>query len=418
MAKDKNNTNKKKEVNPRLGKAGGQALIEGIMMNGPGGAAMSVRQSDGTILTVPKETKHIRDKVKFLGIPIIRGVVNFIESMVVGYKCLMESAELSGQMELEETEEEMSKVDKWISDHFGPKMMAVISAIAMVLGVLLAFVLFIYLPVTVINLLDNYVFDGFLVNHALRPLCEGVIRIVIYVIYLAAVSKMKDIKRVFMYHGAEHKTIFCYEAGEELTVENVKKYKRFHPRCGTSFMFLILIISILLSSILSLILSQFPNLTINGTHVLDVRWAWSLIKILILPLVMGFGYEFLRYAGRHDNAVTRFFSAPGLWMQRLTTKEPDDDMIEVGIAALKAVIGENEQNVSEEDQKKREENADYFKQISLFGSNGDDVPPVNTKAADNAEPAEDFDIPESGGDIPDMDALDGEAFDETDSSDR
>ena len=177
----------------------------------------------------------------------------------------------------------------------------------------------------------------FLLNHAMRPLLEGIIRIAIFIGYLAAVTNMKDIKRVFMYHGAEHKTIFCYEAGEELTVENVKKFSRFHPRCGTSFMFIILIISILASSALAVILKMLPQLTIGGEHILNVAWAWSLIKILIMPVVMGVGYEFLKFSGKHDNKVMRILIAPGLLMQRLTTKEPDDSMIEVGIAALKAV---------------------------------------------------------------------------------
>ena len=166
---------------------------------------------------------------------------------------------------------------------------------------------------------------------------EEIIRIVIFIGYLAAVTNMKDIKRVFMYHGAEHKTIFCYEAGEELTVENVRKYSRFHPRCGTSFMFIILIISILASSALAVILNMFPELKIGDAHILNVAWAWSIIKILIMPFVMGIGYEILKFSGKHDNKIMRVLTAPGLWMQRLTTKEPDDSMIEVGITALKAV---------------------------------------------------------------------------------
>lgn len=339
-----------KEVNPRLGKAGGQALMEGIMMNGPEGAAMSVRKTDGSIITVPKEFKHVRDKVKILGLPVIRGIVNFIESMLLGYKCLMESAELSGQLELEDAEEEMSKLDKWLSDHFGPKMMAVISGIAMVLGVALAFVLFVYVPSIIVRLFDNHVLNDFMLNNAMRPLFEGIIRIAIFIGYLAAVTNMKDIKRVFMYHGAEHKTIFCYEAGDELTVENVKKYSRFHPRCGTSFMFIMLIFSILGSSILAVILKQFPSLTIGGEHILNVTWAWAIIKVLILPLIMGVGYEFLKFSGKYsESKIMKVLIAPGLWMQRLTTKEPDDDMIEVGITALKAVTeGLPEQPAEEE----------------------------------------------------------------------
>lgn len=326
-----------KEIKERLGKAGGQALIEGIMMNGPEGAAISVRKTDGSIVTVPKEFKHIRDKVKFLGLPVIRGIVNFIESMILGYKSLMESAELSGQLELEESGEELSKFDKWLLDHFGEKMMSFISGLAMVLGVVLSFGLFVYAPSKLIALLDTHVLDEFLLNHAMRPLLEGIIRIAIFIGYLAVVTNMKDIKRVFMYHGAEHKTIFCYESGEELTVENVKKFSRFHPRCGTSFMFIILIISILASSALAVVLKMLPSLTIGGEHILNVAWAWSLIKILIMPLVMGVGYEFLKFSGKHDNKIMRILIAPGLLMQRLTTKEPDDSMIEVGIASLKAV---------------------------------------------------------------------------------
>lgn len=337
---------KNTQKNERLGKAGGQALIEGIMMNGPQGAAIAVRKTDGTITVVPKENKHIRDKIPVFKIPILRGIVNYIESMVLGYKSLMESAELSGQLELEETEEEMSKLDKWLVDHFGPKMMTVITTVAMVLGVALAFGLFVYLPSFIIRIADQYLLSEFLLSHALRPLFEGIIRIAIFIAYLAAVTRMKDIKRTFMYHGAEHKTIFCYEAGEELTVENVKKYSRFHPRCGTSFIFIILIMSILASSLLSFILHQFPSLTINGIHILDVSWAWSIIKILIMPVIMGVSYELLRYSGKHDNKVIRALTAPGLWMQRLTTIEPDESMIEVGIVALKAVV-EGMDSVSE-----------------------------------------------------------------------
>lgn len=309
---------------------GGQALIEGIMMRGPQGAAMSVRLPDGTIDTEYKDYKQIKDKVKFLGWPIIRGVVSFIESMVFGYKCLMESAEKSGLDTEDVKEEEMSKLDRWISDHFGPKMMAVISAVAMVLGLLLAFALFFYLPSLIFDGINTLAKGGLL---SFKGLIEGTMRILIFIAYIALVSQMKDIKRVFSYHGAEHKTIFCYEHGEELTVENVRKQIRFHPRCGTSFIFVILIISILVASLLILI---FPELGNPENRIL-----WMCIKILTLPVTMGFGYEFIRYAGRHENWLTKTLSAPGLWMQRLTTKEPDDSMIEVGIAAFKAVITDN-----------------------------------------------------------------------------
>ena len=298
------------------------------MMQGPKGAAMSVRLPDGTIDTEEKEFRHIRDKVKFLGFPVIRGCVNFVESMIFGYKCLMESAEKSGFEELENSEENQSKLDKWLSEHLSKKVMSVITGVASVLGVLLAFALFFFLPSKITDFFNNLA-SGALTDF--RALIEGVMRMIIFIAYIALVSLMKDIKRTFMYHGAEHKTIFCYEHGLELTVENVRKQSRFHPRCGTSFMFVMIIISVIISSIISV---AFPYLRNNIA-------VWMIIKLLILPLVMGFGYEFIKYAGRHDNLLVRILSAPGLWMQRLTTKEPDDSMIEVGIAAFKAVITDN-----------------------------------------------------------------------------
>lgn len=327
---------KANEPKIRKTSVGGQALIEGIMMNGPKGAALSVRKADGTIYTEMKDFKKAGDKYKILRLPLIRGVVNFVESMILGYKCLMESAELSGQLEAEENTENMSKLDKWLNDKMGPKMMNIISIISMVLGLALAILLFMYLPAKGVDLFDKYVSAGRLENHNLHPLFEGLIRIIIFVLYMFVVSLNKDIKRVFMYHGAEHKTIFCYEHGLELTVENVRKMKRFHPRCGTSFIFLVLIISIIVSSVLSSVLHA-----LNATVILDNSILWVLIKLLVLPLVVGIGYEFIKLAGRKDNIFTKIISAPGLWMQRISTKEPTDDMIEVGIASVKAVITDN-----------------------------------------------------------------------------
>lgn len=304
---------------------GGQALIEGILMRGPKGAAMSVRLPSGEIETEYKNVKPWREKNKFFGLPIVRGIVGFVESLVTGYQYLMESAEKSTQGITEE-EENLSRVDRWINDHFGEKMMNVIGAVSAVLGVALAFFLFMWLPTYLVDLVTRNTLLNF---HALF---EGILRVLIFIAYLAIVSKMKDIHRVFMYHGAEHKSIFCYEHGLELTVENVRKQRRFHPRCGTSFMFVMILLSILLSSVLVLI---FPSLaTVN-------RILWICVKLLILPLVMGIGYEFIRYAGKHDKLLVKILSAPGLWMQRITTKEPTDDIIEVGIASLKAVLTDN-----------------------------------------------------------------------------
>lgn len=308
---------------------GGQALIEGIMMMHPKGkAAISVRTPDGTIDTEELEVKHIKDKIKFLGWPLIRGIVNYIESMMFGYKCLMISAEKSGLEDIEE-EENPSKLDKWLNEHINKKVMGIITAIASVLGVGLAFVLFFYLPTIIVDFINKL--SGETLNN-FRALFEGIIRMGIFVAYIALVSFMKDIRRTFMYHGAEHKTIFCYEKGLELTVENIKKMSRFHPRCGTSFIFVIIIISVVLSSAISV---AFPYLR-NHTLI------WMAIKLLILPLITGISYEFIRYAGKHDNIFVKILAAPGLWMQRLTTKEPDDEMIEVALTAFKAVSYDDE----------------------------------------------------------------------------
>ncbi|MCR5484292.1 MAG: DUF1385 domain-containing protein [Clostridiales bacterium] len=322
--------NKKEKKKSRyLATVGGQALMEGIMMNGPKGAAMALRMPDGSIEVTPKTMKRLKDKNKFWGLPLIRGPVNFVESMIFGYNCLMESAEKTS-IDLDSGEEEMSKLDKWITDHFGKKMMAVLGAVSAVLGFLLSFALFIYLPALF--------FDKVLVRFTgidvmWRPLVEGIIKVMIFVVYMASISLMKEMRRLFMYHGAEHKSIFCLEAGEELTVENVRKQKRFHPRCGTSFIFVMIILSILIASIVSVVFA--------GTAITKVRALWVAVKLLILPIVMSLGYEFIKYAGTHDNVCVTILAAPGLWMQRITTREPTDDIIEVGIASLKAVIDDD-----------------------------------------------------------------------------
>lgn len=306
---------------------GGQALIEGVMMQGPKGMATAVRKPDGEIITEYHEVKRLRDKSKIFNLPIIRGIVGFIESMMTGYKTLMYSAEVSGMEDIEE--EEMSKFEKWLTDKLGDKLMNIVMVIATILGFALAFLIFFFLPVFIFNKVNSWC------GNTLMPwqgTIEGCLKIVIFVIYMALVSQTKDIKRVFKYHGAEHKSIACYEAGMDLTVENVKKCSRFHPRCGTSFMFMMLILSIVIVTLLSLVVPE--ALKQNSV-------VWMLIKLPLVPLIMGIGYEFIRYAGRHENLFVKITSAPGLWMQRITTKEPDDDIIEVGIEALKAVITEN-----------------------------------------------------------------------------
>ncbi len=329
---------------------GGEALIEGIMMKGPYGAAMACRMPDGSIDLTRKEVHSITDKFKFLKAPFIRGPISFVEQMLFGYKCMMESAEKTAFDTSDTNEEEMSKLDKWLSDHFGPKMMAVIGAVAMVLGFGLAFVIFFYLPTLTSDLINKYLAHGTLDRYI--PIIEGVMRMIIFIAYMWAVSQMSDIKRVFKYHGAEHKSIFCVEHGLELTVENVRKQKRFHPRCGTSFIFITLILSIVISSVINVL---FPELRQTSL------WLWIAVKVAMLPAIMSIGYECIRLAGKHDNVFTRVLSAPGLLMQRITTKEPEDDIIEVGIAAIKAVIEppteEKNEEASEENQQNESDEA-------------------------------------------------------------
>ena len=303
---------------------GGQALMEGIMMRGPKGTAMSLRLPDGSIETQMKEFVSVRKKYKILNIPIIRGIVAFIESMIFGYKLLMESAEKTAFDDAEAENE--SKLDKWISEKFGPKMMAVIGVISAVLGFGLAFLLFMWLPSFVFDLVNGKLAGGSLLGW--RAVFEGIIRVIIFVIYMILVARMKEIHRVYMYHGAEHKTIFCFEHGNELTVENIKKERRFHPRCGTSFIFVTILLSILVSSIVAV---AFPKLT-------ETRAVWILVKVLIMPLIMGIGFEFIQLAGKYPNKLTKLLSAPGLLMQRITTAEPDDAIIEVAIEAMKAAL--------------------------------------------------------------------------------
>ncbi len=302
---------------------GGQALMEGVMMLGPKGMATAIRKPDGDILVECSELKRIRDKYKILGVPIIRGVVNFIESMIIGYKALMHSAEVAFPDD-EETEKENGKKQSKFQENF----FSILSMFAVVLGVVIAFLLFSYLPVLIFSKLNEYL--SYTIT-SWQAVIEGVIKIIIFVSYMAIVCLMKDMRRMYMYHGAEHKTIACYESGQELTVENVKKCTRFHPRCGTSFIFVILIFSIIVYTIVAKI---FPAIA-------AIRVLWIILRIIFLPLIVGICYEFIQYAGRHDNLLVKILSAPGLWMQRLTTKEPDDDIIEVGIASLKAVITDN-----------------------------------------------------------------------------
>ena len=384
--------------NKKLQKAsiGGQALIEGIMMKGPKGTALSVRLPNKEIETEYRDVVPWIMKYKFLNIPIIRGVVTFVDSMIVGYKCLMDSAEKSG-MDLEETEE--SKFERFLKKIFGKAFFIIVSLltllfaagtgagiyalvsgvvskenaviygvtlaatvvlgllflyfgliilsniggnafknaigiISMFLGFALSIFLFVYLPSFAFDLVNNYIFVNTDIS-SWRAVFEGVLRVGIFVLYIFLVSRMKEIKRLFMYHGAEHKTIFCYEHGKALTVENIRGESRFHPRCGTSFLLISIVIGVIVSVVLSKVLPD---------RFIAIRALWVTVKLLTVPVIMGIGYECIKLAGKHDNKFTRALSAPGLWMQRLTTKEPDDDMIEVAIASVLAVIDAPEDN--------------------------------------------------------------------------
>ncbi len=304
---------------------GGQALIEGIMMMGPDKKSIVVRRPDGGLEIKTEERKLIKDRHPFLGWPLIRGVVNFCVSMYTGVTALMFSAEFYPEDE-EAEEAEPSKFEQWLDKRLGSeKAMSFFITLAVILGMLFSVALFFVLP-TLLSGGVMHFFPGIPLWG--RNLVEGATRVVIFLGYLIACSHMKDIKRVFSYHGAEHKTIFCYEKGLPLTVENVRIQPKHHPRCGTSFLFVVIVVSILLSSIV-FSFWQFTN-----------PWLRTLVHLALLPLVVGITWEFNRYVGGHDNAVCRAIRKPGVAIQRWTTFEPDDSMIEVGIEALKQVLPE------------------------------------------------------------------------------
>lgn len=312
---------------------GGQALIEGVMMRGPHKTAMAVRHTSGEIRM--EEFDNPTSKCAWVKkVPLLRGLFGMYDSLTFGYKCLMRSAELSGlEEELEDAIEEDTNPEETAAKKEKNKkkasaLMNVVMVIGMVLGVALSLVLFMWLPSLLFKALAPLVpalVEGTSAYAVVRGIFEGILRIAIFLGYMLAVSRMKDIRRTFQYHGAEHKSIFCYEKGLPLTVENVRAQKRFHPRCGTSFMVVMLIIGIIIS-----ILIPISNVYLR-----------TVVKLLMLPLTVGIGYEFIKLAGRHDNWFTRAISAPGLWMQRITTIEPDDGMIECAIKSLEAVIPED-----------------------------------------------------------------------------
>ena len=322
---------------PKKTSIGGQALIEGIMMKGPHRTVMANRRPDGSV-TVEDLPSGGKKKPAFLRWPLIRGAVNLIESMILGYHATMLSADRAGMLDEEATAP--AETDATETAEAAPAqpeqpekknwLLAVVGVLGGVLGIALAVVLFMYLPSLLFDWLNGATQGGLF---PFKALFEGVLKLLIFLGYLIVVSQMKDIKRVFRYHGAEHKSIFCYEQGLPLTVENVRRQRRFHPRCGTSFLILMLLVSILFYALILMI----PAVK----AVAQITWLWAIIKLILLPIIVGFGYELIKFCGRHDNWLTRVIAAPGLWVQRITTKEPDDEMIEVAIAALEAVIPEN-----------------------------------------------------------------------------
>ena len=368
--KDKNQKNPKEES--KRGAVGGQAVIEGVMMKSKENIAIAVRRESGEIVKKLKPYKSVRDKHKILNIPVIRGFVNFIEMMAMSMSTLNESAEMLGldeEIKKASEEQEKEKIEKKAEkerkkkerdekfdkmtdmksiyeearkdvllskqknkqDGKSSPVMLIASIIGTILGLVLSFGLFFFLPTFIGNLIKTSIPKiadmGWLIS-----IIEGVLRLAIFVAYILLVSLIKDIKRTFQYHGAEHMSVFCYEADEELTVENVKKYSRFHPRCGTSFLIVMMIIGIIISAFI-------PNFTKFGFSNAAAMWLRLLVKLSVFPFIIGIGYEFIKFAGKHDNIIVKIVSAPGIWMQILTTKKPDDLQLEVAVVSLRVAMG-------------------------------------------------------------------------------
>lgn len=307
-----------KQQEQHRSKIGGQALIEGIMMKGVHTGAMACRLPDGTI---DLETWEIlRKKAWYKKTPFVRGVYSFIASMKDGYRCLMKSAEKQMTEEELEAEETPSKFEAWLEEKFGEKMFNAIMTVGMVLGIVMAVGLFFFLPKWIVGLIKPLT-----ANRIIQSFAEGIVKIAVFIAYMALTGLMKDIRRTYEYHGAEHKTIACHEAGLPLTVENVRKQIRLHPRCGTSFIFLVLFINILVMCLVPF----------------TIPWQRFICSICLLPLTMGISFESIQFAGRSNGIIAKILSFPGLQIQRITTREPDDKQIEVAIAAMKPCIPEN-----------------------------------------------------------------------------
>ncbi len=314
---------------------GGQAIIEGVMMRGPFKTAMAVRKPDNEIECKIDEN-GTKKRGKLLRLPVVRGCVNFVESLVIGMKALMFSAEF---MDIEAEEETESKFDKWLEDKFGDKIKDIVIYFAIALSIVMSVAMFILLPTAVAQgiqwIFEKLNLSSIANTGSFISTTEGIVKMIIFLGYMFLVSRMKDIRRVFEYHGAEHKTIACYEAGEELTVENVKKHSRFHPRCGTNFLLFVMVVSIVIYAFL-------PKFNEFGGFIRLVLRMGT--RILLLPVVAGVSYEIIKLAGRSNNRFVKLLIKPGLWLQHLTTNEPDDMQIEVAITSIKAVIPEDKES--------------------------------------------------------------------------
>ncbi len=353
----------------RLGRVGGQAVIEGVMMKAGDRAVTTCRKENGEIVVTDGSFRSVRKKNRVLNIPILRGIINFVEMMILSVKTLEISADA---LDLD--------TDKDGKKNGSSALVTAIMVIATVLGVALAVGLFMFLPNFLVSLIGKYVIDF----GAWEAVAEGALKIIIFIAYLLLVSLMKDIKRTFMYHGAEHKSVACFEAGAELTPESARNYSRFHPRCGTSFMFFMILLGV--------IAGLFVKMLIPGLS----AFAYTGIRLAILPLIVGFGYEIIMLAGKHDNVFTRILSTPGLWVQRITTKEPTDDMLEVAIISLKCALRDDFPEFEEfyknrEWEPKREDGAE------LEAADGDGETAL-TDAEANADGAAVAAVGESGAD--------------------
>ena len=317
MSKTKENSADKKTT------VGGQALIEGIMMKGVSVGAMAVRKKDGSVQV---DEWELPEKKWFNKTPIVRGCFNFVQTLKEGYSCMNKSMEISGM--LDDDDEPQSKLDIWIEKHFGDKAYTVIGGIISFLMIAAMLFVFLFVPSWLFSFIEKAA--GETDVSMWKAAFEGVLKLILFVAYMAVIAQMKDIKRTYEYHGAEHKTIACYEAGKPLTVENIKPMVRFHPRCGTSFIIITLLVSILVYSLIPIKPAEWWAIENNALAAL-LR---VVIKLPLLPVVVGISYELIKLAGRYTNIFTRIISAPGLWMQRLTTREPDDSQIEVAIAAV------------------------------------------------------------------------------------